>query len=922
MNRQKYKQTFSTIVLGCLAVYAHAENQVSNPHETIGLNSAVAAKYTGRGVKVGVVDAGFLNGHPLANTQKQHAVKFTLTNPQGKQEHFDPNVDELEEEDDDENGSKRQVYSMHGSQVAGVIGAKPFKGLGYAGGVAQNADIYTVAYEAHDTENSEADLPKGQNTFLLLGDSPAARYARLSIGTALKKAADAGVFAINNSWNEDAVADTAAELDAKYRSTVTRDRTNPLTNTIRQAASDGKLLVFATGNEGKKQPGALAALPRYLPELEKHYLAVTAVDENGGPTAYANHCGVSKNWCVAAPGNLTVLSATPAENGEKEYGLSLQQGTSLATPAVTGSLALLKERFHYFTPSQVRDTLLTTATDLGEKGIDEQYGWGLVNLADAVKGPKQLLGDETYTVSGSDVWSNTLTAEHTLTKQGAGALSLNGQNNRIKNIQANAGRLALNGSTSADRVENRAVLAAADLTVNRLFRNEAGATLEISGKPGITAQGNGTVAELDGTLAVNPILLENTAAGGTAANVLTVKNGASYRGGFEQLAPSPQLAARGLRQDVYFTDNNIAVKVNENKAFTDPQANANAQSGLAALNRLRDSKTALRKGVYNSWLQQAADSGNLQNFHYHIGNGIYADSLEYLRSRTAGRLNSLNGRLHGHRLLAEGETRLWLEQEHEKRRGRQTDYRETPETTARRSGLGVAHKAGGSVLLAASLAHTRADTEKPQASSQTKQTELGLAVRYMPQPTGWFAEAGGSAARINYRQNRRFGQAQLASGKNSGHAFGAAARTGYSFERNGWQFEPAVGLQAVRLNMKRLAENGELPTSTAAFKQTDLNLETGLRVKKTISAGGWNITPHAELSHIRRLNSGNTAISSRLEGSTFVNSTATVGGKRQTALGLGLAVGKNKWFASAAYSHGALKNDKANSWQARIGLVF
>ncbi|OSI18489.1 hypothetical protein BWD09_01565 [Neisseria dentiae] len=918
MNNPKYKQTFVTIVLSCLAVYAHAEsNTAANPHGLIGLNAEAAKQYTGRGAKVGVLDSGFFHEHPLFNQKKLHTVKFTLTNPQGKQETFDPSVYEIEQEEDDK-GQKRDVYSSHGGQVAGIIGAKPLPGYGYAGGVAQNADLYTASYEAHD---ASTDLPDELSTSLLLGQSPSIRYARTALAAALEKTAANNLLAINNSWNEDSDSNTARELDGKYRQTATQSRNNPLVGALQKAAGNGTLLVFSAGNESKKQPGALAALPRWLPGLEKQYLSVVAVDSQAKLASYSNHCGVSKNWCVAAPGDLTVLSVEGAETKTKQHTFAEQNGTSYAAPVVTGSLALLKERFNYFTPTQIRDTLLTTATDLGPKGIDEQYGWGLVNAGKALNGPARLLNDETYTVSRNDVWSNTLTAEHTLTKQGSGTLTLAGQNNRIKNISVEAGKLALNGATSADRVTNRAGLAAVGLTVNRRFQSDAGSTLEITGKQGITLQGSGATAQLAGNLAVNENLMQNARAGTTLAEVLTLKNGATYQGGFDQLAAGPLLEKLGLRQDVYFTDNGISVKANENKPFADTQAGAGAQSGLAALNRLRDSKQALRRGIYNSWLQQAVETGNLQNLHYHIGNGIYADNLESLRNRAAGRLNGLGGRLGDYRLLADGGTGVWLEQEHQQHKSRRTDHREQVGTAARHSGLGIAYKVGQNALLAGSLTRIRAETDRAQASSHTRQTELGLALRYMPQPAGWFADISGQAARIAYRQNRRFNNQLLGSGSNSGRLLGGGIRGGYRFENNGWQAEPHIGLQALHLSMKGLNENGELATATAPFKQTDVNLATGLRVKKTFSAGSWHITPHAGFSYIRRLNGGKTTIRSTLSGIT-VDSTAAAGGKNQTASDLGITVEKSKWFASAAFGRSTPGNSKANHWQAKIGLTF
>ncbi|HWV09672.1 MAG TPA: autotransporter domain-containing protein, partial [Pseudomonas sp.] len=62
-------------------------------------------------------------------------------------------------------------------------------------------------------------------------------------------------------------------------------------------------------------------------------------------------------------------------------------GTSMAAPHATAGLAVLKSRFPYLENAQVRDTLLSTAKDIGAPGIDRVYGWGLMDLEKAVGGP-------------------------------------------------------------------------------------------------------------------------------------------------------------------------------------------------------------------------------------------------------------------------------------------------------------------------------------------------------------------------------------------------------------------------------------------------------------------------------------------------------------------------------------------------------
>ena len=75
-------------------------------------------------------------------------------------------------------------------------------------------------------------------------------------------------------------------------------------------------------------------------------------------------CGPAKDWCVA----------TAPKGGYVER----------AGPHVSGALALLYGALGIESPQMARAILLTTATDLGEPGIDEVYGRGFVNISAAI----------------------------------------------------------------------------------------------------------------------------------------------------------------------------------------------------------------------------------------------------------------------------------------------------------------------------------------------------------------------------------------------------------------------------------------------------------------------------------------------------------------------------------------------------------
>ncbi len=59
-------------------------------------------------------------------------------------------------------------------------------------------------------------------------------------------------------------------------------------------------------------------------------------------------------------------------------------GTSMATPHVSGVAALIWSHNPNWTNQQIRDALATTAQDLGAAGRDNSYGWGLIQAKSAL----------------------------------------------------------------------------------------------------------------------------------------------------------------------------------------------------------------------------------------------------------------------------------------------------------------------------------------------------------------------------------------------------------------------------------------------------------------------------------------------------------------------------------------------------------
>lgn len=162
---------------------------------------------------------------------------------------------------------------------------------------------------------------------------------------------------------------------------------NFITQIRNSAVDNDSIFVWAAGNESKTESGALSALPLAFPELQGHFVNVVAVDNNQNIAWYSNQCGITQNYCIAAPGS--------AWNTDAQDYIS---GTSFATPVVSGAIATIKESFPYMDANQITQLLFVTAKDLGETGVDSVYGWGLLDMEKATRpvgDPKIVLANET-----------------------------------------------------------------------------------------------------------------------------------------------------------------------------------------------------------------------------------------------------------------------------------------------------------------------------------------------------------------------------------------------------------------------------------------------------------------------------------------------------------------------------------------------
>lgn len=312
----------------------------------MGLTPFYAAGVSGSGISVGVLDSGIDGDH----------------------EELDGRVAGGGDWQGDGQGAVDPFG--HGTHVASIIAAaRNQRGIH---GVAPYADL--VSYRILNADGKFGSQSGNVMVPAILGN---ARNRDLPV--------------INNSWA------SIYEINDIPKSSLDQILRQELQSYFQIAHAEGPIMVWAAGNDSDDQVSIRSGLPYHYPGLRQNWLTVVAADQNLREPRYTNRCGVAQAWCITAPGggddqySSGIYAAIPDDR------YSRKSGTSMAAPFVSGSLALLLERFPGMTPRQAAARLLATADYDGLMTADgctistcsrEQmanvFGQGLINLPDAL----------------------------------------------------------------------------------------------------------------------------------------------------------------------------------------------------------------------------------------------------------------------------------------------------------------------------------------------------------------------------------------------------------------------------------------------------------------------------------------------------------------------------------------------------------
>lgn len=327
---------------------------------------------TGKGVTIAVLDSGVDATHPdlPAGTKVIQNVKLVgdqgLTGASTYLENV-PNTD---------------TSSGHGTHVAGIAGGT---------GEASKDDARRPRYLA-------GIAPGASLVGISAGEGISILHALRGFDYALANRAKYGIDIITNSWGS---------------STSVYDPSSPINKASYEAYRQGMVVTFAAGNDGPAEN----TINPYA--LMPWVIDVGSGTKDGDLSDFSSR-GIEgdfyKHVDLIAPGsdiistkaNNTALPALGpvADAAHPEYFLYYagMSGTSMATPFVAGTAALLLETNPDLSPDQVEDILVTTASPM-----NYPYHWvggGYINVLAAVDKASQTTGNRVAFLNGITKWSS------------------------------------------------------------------------------------------------------------------------------------------------------------------------------------------------------------------------------------------------------------------------------------------------------------------------------------------------------------------------------------------------------------------------------------------------------------------------------------------------------------------------------------
>ncbi|MDX8343168.1 S8 family peptidase [Rossellomorea sp. YZS02] len=241
------------------------------------------------------------------------------------------------------NPLKKGQPDIHGTHVSGIIAAEKGNGIG-GFGVAPNSDIVSIDVFNRSMFVTDYTIAEG----VLEAIRQKVKVINMSLGT-------------------------------YFPSPIIKDA-------VKQATDAGIIVVASAGNDG-------ADMVNY-PAAFENVISVGATNDKNELAEFSTY---GKSVDVVAPGEQIY---SPVFDYDKTSSFAKLSGTSMSAPMVTGVVSLLLSKYPKLSPYQVNYILTQTTKDLGEKGYDTTYGYGMIDPVKVLSfNPKNIPADPNMTVN-------------------------------------------------------------------------------------------------------------------------------------------------------------------------------------------------------------------------------------------------------------------------------------------------------------------------------------------------------------------------------------------------------------------------------------------------------------------------------------------------------------------------------------------